>query len=70
MPRKFSATSFFCPSSSTLGTSGAIGARAGEVTARARSLPSFMNDTFCGSVSIASLMVPLRRSLCIGAEPL
>jgi hypothetical protein len=29
-----------------------------------------MNGTFCGNVSIASLMVPDSRSLCIGEEPL
>src|SRR5262245_10572951 len=70
MPRKFSARSFFWPRSCTRGTSGAIGARAGEVTAMARSFPSLMNGTFCGSVSMASLIVPDRRSLCMGEEPL
>ena len=58
------------PSSTTVGTSGAIDARLVDVTASSRSLPDFWNCTFCGSVSIANRIVPPSRSLCIGEEPL
>ncbi len=70
MPKKFSATSLGYPSSTTVGTSGAIDARLVLVTASSRSLPDFWNCTFCGSVSMANRIVPPSRSLCIGEEPL
>ena len=67
---KFSATRNGIPSSITVGTSGAIAARARDVTAIGRSLPAFMCGTFCGSVSNEKLSVPPMRSVIIGALPL